>query len=678
MPGEWLLANGLGGYAMGPREGPPGRSYHGWLVAATRPPGGRTLLVGPVEARLDVDGVAVRLDQVETAPGCVEGTAAGWVFDGEPGYQVRTADVLGVSLELAASMVHDANTTVLRWRRLDADPSRRVRLELTPLLACRDHHGAAGTFGTGEPAPPAEPGRIDLAATGDAPGGGGPAARIDWGAGWPVLRMAASAGDVRRVDRRVAVHHREAAARGTVADETLVAVAAFTADLAPGGELALVLSTEAGSIAPIPDPRAAGESLRVAADRAGALLAVAGVRPDDAVASGLVLAADRFIVRRPLRPGRDARDPGRTVIAGYPWFGDWGRDTMISLPGLTLSTGRHAEAAGILRTWAGLVRDGLLPNHFPEGDGGEPAYHSVDAPLWFVHAIGEHGAATGDPALALDLRPTVEAILAAYRDGTRFGIGVDPADGLVRAGERDVQPTWMDAKVAGVPVTPRHGKPVEIQALWVNALRRAAGWARLSGDDVGAARHDRAATLAESSFRDRFWRDGRGWLADVADGRDGDDESLRPNQLFALSLPHPLVDGAAGRRILDAVGRHLVVPGGVRSLAPFEPGYRSWFQGPPEVRDSAYHQGTAWTWLLGPWIDAVARYRGVDAARRALAEALAALDPWATGGVPELLEPEPPYEPRGCPWQAWGVAELLRVRRRYDEPPSARAVTRLP
>jgi predicted glycogen debranching enzyme len=224
----------------------------------------------------------------------------------------------------------------------------------------------------------------------------------------------------------------------------------------------------------------------------------------------------------------------------------------------------------------------------------------------------------------------------------------------------------MDAKVDGVPITPRHGKAVEIQALWVNALRRAAHWADLAGDTERGARHTAAATLAEASFRRRFWRPDLGWLADVVDGPGGDELALRPNQLLALSLPHPLVDEAVGRAILDVVERHLVVPGALRSLAPFEPGYCRSFQGPPAVRDAAYHQGTAWTWLVGPWVDAVARFRGEAAAREAAETALDALDPERTGAIPELLEPEPPHEARGCPWQAWGVAELLRVRRRWS------------
>ena len=655
--GEWLLANGLGGYALGPVEGPPSRGYHGWLIAATRPPDGRILLVGPIEAWLEVDGVATRLDVLETAPGELLGEALPWSLL-DDGVQVRRVDVRGVALELRAWMIRDANATVLRWRRLDAAGDLEVRLHLTPLVGCRDHHGTAGPFGTGEPAPGGPTPDVTVDPTAH------PGVTVAWGERRPVLNLATDTGTVRRVDRRVRVHHREAADRGTVADDLLFGVATFSAALVPGGGLSLVLGTPAGSIAEIPGPGAAAATLHREIDRADALLEHAGVDRADAATAALVRAADRFIVRRPVSPADGADDPGRTVIAGYPWFGDWGRDTMIALPGLTLATGRTLEAEGILRTWAGLLRDGLLPNHFPEDGGGEPAYHSVDAPLWFIHALGEHQRATGSPALALELRGAVESVVDAYRDGTRFGIGVDPADGLVQAGEGDVQPTWMDARVDGVPITPRHGKPIEIQALWVNALLRVAGWARLAGADDAARRHAAAADAAERAFRSRFWRPDRGWLADVVDGPGGDDASLRPNQLLALSLPHPLVDEATGRSVLDAVERHLLVPGGLRSLAPFEPRYRPRFQGPPAVRDAAYHQGTAWTWLLGPWIDALARYRGGETAKAALAAALRALDPDATGAIPEVLEPEPPFEARGCPWQAWGVAELLRVRRR--------------
>ena len=418
-------------------------------------------------------------------------------------------------------MVRDANATVLRWRRLDGDRTRRVRLDLTPLVSCRDHH------------PGSAPGPVPTAVITTDPW---PTVDVGWGSALPALRMATSAGIARPMDRRVPVHHAEDAARGTSPDEVLHAVASFSTDLGPGPAMSLVASTETGSVAAIPEPSRAAETLAATISRGAGLVALAGTTSDD-TATGLALAADRFIVRRraeaaaepavdpaDAQPGvlpgvrwfAPAADPGRTIIAGYPWFGDWGRDTMIALPGLALATGRAEAATGILRTWAGLLRDGLLPNHFPTA-GGVPSYHSVDAPLWFIHAIGEHELVTGDASLALELREAVEHVVRGYSDGTRFGIGVDPDDGLVRAGEGDVQPTWMDAKVDGVPITPRHGKAVEIQALWVNALLRAAHWADLAGDTARGARHTAAAALAEASFRRRFWRPDAG----MARGRRG-------------------------------------------------------------------------------------------------------------------------------------------------------------
>ncbi len=621
--GEWLLANGLGGYALGPRTGPPTRGYHGWLIAATRPPDGRVLLVGAIEAVLVTGGTEARLDEIALAPG------------------VAARDAIRVRLD--AELPPGVNAIALRWTREDnADGPSELRL--TPHLAGRDHHPGA----TVQP-----PARVTIEADGRA-------ATVTWPGDVPELRVAIDRGRIVRTARAITVHYPEESARGTAPDETLHDALMITVELERGESITAVLGTEAGSRDPLPHPAGFPVLASGHAARDRTLIETAGPRAaTDRVVSSLVLAADRFLVRRP-DPTSTEPGEGVTVIAGYPWFGDWGRDTMISLPGLALATGRHAEARRILRTWAGLVRDGLLPNHFPEAGGGEPAYHAIDAPLWFVHALGAYERATGDGTLAHDLRPAVQEIVTRYRDGTRFGIGMDPADGLIRGGAPGLQLTWMDAKVDGVVITPRHGKPVEIQALWIEALGLAAGWADAAGDAATAVAHRAAAARARTAFRARYEDAGRGWLRDVVDGPDGDDDSLRPNQLLALSLIDDLVDPAAASSVLDAVGRHLVVPGGVRTLAPFERGYRPAFQGPPAFRDSAYHQGPAWTWLLGPWITAVANHRGRDAARVELAAAVDALDPARTGAIPELLEPEPPHAGRGCPWQAWGVAELLR------------------
>jgi glycogen debranching enzyme len=637
--GEWLLANGLGGYALGPRSGPPTRGYHGWLIAATTPPDGRRLMVGAIEATATIDGGAHRVDELELAPG--------------------QASRDGIGLRLEAWMPRDTNATCLRWTRTDAS-SKAVRIRLTPLVAGRDHHpGGDGP----------EPAAVTTSISDDQR-----EAIVSWppGRDVPALRIAVDGGRLVRDERTAWVDYPEEVSRGTATGERLQATVALEADLGPGDSVSLVIGVAAGSRAVLPSPAGIDRVAEADATRAATLLDDAGPAADDARVTALVLAADRFLVHRPDLHAHDP-DEGVTVIAGYPWFGDWGRDTMIALPGLTLTTGRHAEARRILRTWASLVRDGLLPNHFPQA--GVPAYHAIDAPLWFVHALGAYERATGDATLPRELRPAVEQITGAYTRGTRFGIGIDPADGLVRGGEGGLQLTWMDARVDGVAITPRHGKPVEIQALWIEGCRLAARWATADGDEEAASAHRTRADRATISFRARFPIPDRAWLRDVVDGPHGDDRSLRPNQLLALSLVPDILDATRARAVVDAVATHLVVPGGVRTLAPFEPGYRARFQGPPAFRDSAYHQGPAWTWLLGPWLDAVLRVRGIRDARAELARHLDALDPDATGAIPELLEPEPPFATRGCPWQAWGVAELLRcagalssVREPFESP----------
>ncbi|HEX5828203.1 MAG TPA: amylo-alpha-1,6-glucosidase [Candidatus Limnocylindrales bacterium] len=617
------MANGIGGYAMGPRAGgEPTRGYHGWLVAATQPPDGRVLLVSSIETVLEAPGEpGRRLAGIELAAGSEAG------------------------IELSAGMVQGANATALTWRlaAIELPPGRDVgaehgiTLRLAPRLAGRDHHP-----GWSAPSPPVEVGL-------DEDGLGG---TVRWAAPLPALHLRASRGLVERVDRTAAITYPEEIARGTAEGEILRVPLELVVTLdSTSPSVTLVLGTGTGSRAPLPDPAAA--PVPAPATHATHL-------------DALRAAAGRFVVHRP-DPRADRPDEGVTVIAGYPWFGDWGRDTFIALPGLALATGRYDDAARILRTWGGLVRDGLLPNHFPES--GRPAYHAIDAPLWFIHALGAYEDATRDGRLALDLLPAWKEILAAYADGTRFGIAMD-TDGLVRGGDPGLQLTWMDAKVDGTVITPRHGKPVEIQALWIGANRRAAAWLERSGDSGGSARATGRAVRAREAFGARY-RDGRlGWLRDVVDGPGGDDATLRPNQLLALAVAPDLVTDEQARVILDACERHLVVPGGVRTLAPFEPGYRPRFQGPPAFRDSAYHQGPAWTWLLGAWLDAVGRWRGEDAARTELRRHLEALDPDRTGAIPELLEPELPHAGRGCPFQAWGTAELLRVATRLLAEPA--------
>jgi predicted glycogen debranching enzyme len=358
---------------------------------------------------------------------------------------------------------------------------------------------------------------------------------------------------------------------------------------------------------------------------------------------------------------RAAGDEAWTVIAGYHWFTDWGRDTMISLEGLTLLTGRLAEAGSILRMFAHHIRDGLIPNLFPEGEN-DGLYHTADATLWFFHALDRYLRASGDRRTLLKLLPLLRDVIEHHLRGTRFGIGVDPEDGLLVQGAGGFQLTWMDAKLGDWVVTPRRGKAVEINALWYNALRLMEDWLAHTRDPEGARFMAELADRVQHAFNRRFWSEPAGHLYDVIDGEHGDDAALRPNQLFAISLPHPVLEPARWPHVLAAVERELLTPVGVRSLSPRHPDYKRTYRGDLRTRDAAYHQGTVWSWLIGAYIDALLRVRPDDfgAARRAIGGLLEHLDTQGVGMIGEVFDAEPPYHPGGCIAQAWGVAELLR------------------
>jgi predicted glycogen debranching enzyme len=347
-----------------------------------------------------------------------------------------------------------------------------------------------------------------------------------------------------------------------------------------------------------------------------------------------------------------------TVIAGYPWFGDWGRDTMIALPGLAIATGRTDIGARILRTFAAFVDRGMLPNRFPD-QGEAPEYNTVDATLWYFEAIRTCHAATGDDGLLKELFPVLENIIDWHVKGTRYGIAVDPADGLLRSGEEGVQLTWMDAKVGDWVVTPRTGKAVEINALWYNALRAMADFGRRLGGPSTA--WDGMAARVAASFA-RFWNADGGYCADVVDGPHGDDASLRPNQIFAVALPHTPLAPDRQRQVVDACARHLLTSHGLRSLAPGDPQYRGQYGGDQWARDGAYHQGTVWSWLLGPFALAHFRVYGDRVAARAFLEPMAHhVGAYGIGSIAEIFDGDPPFRPGGCVAQAWSVAETLRA-----------------
>ena len=422
----------------------------------------------------------------------------------------------------------------------------------------------------------------------------------------------------------------------------------FTALLQPGESLTLVASTER-------EPKLDGDAayaLRQDLERG----LLRGFSQPDAPPwiRQLVLAADQFIVRRATLDDAD----GRSTIAGYHWFGDWGRDTMISLPGLTLATGRHEVAASILSTFARYVDRGMLPNRFPDA-GETPEYNTVDATLWYFEAIRAYHEATGDDGLLRDLYPVLRDIIAWHQRGTRYSIHVDPADGLLYAGKPGVQLTWMDAKVGDWVVTPRIGKPVEINALWYNALRSMADFARRLGQP--AEDYEALAEHARAGFA-RFWNHAAGYCYDVIDGPQGNDLALSPNQILAVSLPHSPLDPAKQRTVVDVCARQLLTSHGLRSLAPDDPAFIGHYGGDQRQRDGAYHQGTVWGWLIGPFVTAHLRvYRDPAAARAFLAPFAHHLADHGLGSVSEIFDGDPPFTPRGCIAQAWSVAEVLRV-----------------
>jgi predicted glycogen debranching enzyme len=437
----------------------------------------------------------------------------------------------------------------------------------------------------------------------------------------------------------------------------------FQLELRAGERATLAASTEAWETLRALRP---SEVLAFETERRQYLIGKAGPAAEDTVAAELVIAADQFIVvprgrLEDMTRAQAAGDEVRTVIAGYHWFTDWGRDTMISLEGLTLSTGRREEARWILGTFAQHARDGLIPNLFPEGED-MGLYHTADATLWYVHALHRYVEATGDRHTLRRLLPLLLEVVDHHVRGTRFGIGVDPSDGLLKQGQEDYQLTWMDAKVDGWVVTPRRGKAVEINALWYNALELLRRWVEEERGPAAAAPLAEHADKARRSFNERFWYDAGGHLYDVVDGEQGDDPACRPNQLLAFSLAHPVLEQRRWERVLQVAQERLLTPVGLRSLAPGHPDYKPRYYGDLRSRDAAYHQGTVWAWLIGPFVECWLKVYPEDrASARAFLEGFVPhLGQACIGSVSEIFDAEPPFTPRGCVAQAWSVAELLR------------------
>jgi predicted glycogen debranching enzyme len=658
---EWLVANGLGGYASGTVAGVCTRRYHGLLVAAV--PGlGRTVMLQHLSERIRLPGGrTARLSGEESAVGlALHGADSLQEFRLEMGLPVWTYEVEGAVVEKRLLLPHGQNTVHLSYRLL-AGPGA-VRLTLRPGVHFRPHEAAVSSSLHGYRFA-AERGRYEIVA--DDP-------RL------PALRLLVH-GERRAFtleeERLAEVVYRVEGSRGYDQQGDLYSPGFFRVDLGPGAPVALVASTEPWDVVAALAP---DEAARAERDRREALVERAAPVARRGPAAELVLAADAFLVEPTGRVHEAARaraegDVPRTVIAGYHWFTDWGRDTMISLEGLTLATGRADEAASILRAFARHARDGLIPNLFPEGDS-EGLYHTADATLWMFHALDRYVATTGDRGTLRRLLPTMEDVVRRHLEGTRFGIGVDPADGLLRQGEEGHQLTWMDAKCDGWVVTPRRGKAVEINALWYAALRALERWIAAERGPAAAAAAGEAAARARESFNRRFWYREGGWLYDVVDGEGGrDDPAFRPNQILAISLPDAVLERDRWRPVVEAVRERLVTPRGLRSLAPDHPDFKASYHGDLRTRDAAYHQGTVWSWLIGPFVDAWRKVHADDraGARRLLGGLLEHLDEGCVGQISEIFDAEPPFTPRGCVAQAWGVAELLRalVATADDEPP---------
>ncbi len=643
---EWLVTNGIGGYAMGSLAGARTRRYHSLLTASLRPPTLRTVTVANMDAWLEIDGRRSPLVTHHWAAGVVlpDGYRHLESFRLEGTIPVFVWAIGDVRIVQRIWMEHGHNTTYITYTY--ARGTSNVRLALKPLCACRDHRALTkGGY------------HIDVEPSA-APWPNGQAVTVlahteRMGGSMPPFRILTNGGSITpESEWWWSFHLAEEKRRGEENQEDLFAAASIMADLKLGNTLAVVLTAEAS------DPQPWHDALHAEQQRQQELIAQAHL-DDDAPqwVRQLVLAADQFIVTRSV-----GGEPGKSVLAGFPWFSDWGRDTMIALPGLTIATGRHKEAAAILRTFAQFADRGMLPNRFPDA-GTSPEYNTVDATLWYFQAVYACYRARNDEDVVRELYPVLADIIQWHIDGTRFNIRMDPDDGLLYAGQPGTQLTWMDAKIDDWVVTPRVGKPVEINALWYNALRVAAELATALDKPQDAQHYTALADHALESFKARFWYNG-GYLYDVIDGPDGDDPTLRPNQIFAVALPFPLLDEAHAKAVVDICARELVVSYGLRSLAPDETDYVGHYGGDPLQRDSAYHQGTVWSWLIGPFVSAhYAVYQNPKVALSYLEPLADHLNDHGLGTISEIFDGDPPHTPRGAIAQAWSVAEILRAWR---------------
>lgn len=652
---EWLVTNGIGGYACGTVAGILTRRYHGLLIAALQPPLGRTLMLTKLEEVVHYDHQVYSLSTDRWMDGSLDPQGYRYIerfsLNGTvPTWQFAIGDAL---LEKRLWMQQGANTTYVQYTLQRA--SQPLALMLKALVNYRDHHGNVRSWGWQMAVERVESGVCVRALPHATP-----------------LYLLSDRADVLLVhDWYYGFDLATERYRGLSDREDHFHAATFHLTLEPGESVVIVAGTEAtpnlNGTAAFKQRQAYEQKLLNLwrTDRPGVS------REASSWIAQVVLAADQFLVNRSVNvpssesyPGAET-DPasstqlsGKTIIAGYPWFSDWGRDTMISLPGLTLATGRSEIARLILRTFAHYVDQGMLPNRFPDA-GETPEYNTVDATLWYFEAINQYYKTTQDDDLLMELFPVLADIIHWHCRGTRYNIHLDPADGLLYAGEEGVQLTWMDAKVGDWVVTPRTGKPIEVNALWYNALRTMAKFARQLGKP-----HQEYEAIADRTLArfPRFWNPALGYCYDVVDGPNGDDPSLRPNQIFAVSLPESPLTPAQQKAVVDVCGRSLLTSFGLRSLAPDHPDYQGHYGGDPRQRDGSYHQGTVWGWLIGPYVLAHLRVYGDPIQARQFLEAMTDhLCDHGIGSLSEIFDGDPPMTPRGCIAQAWTVAEVLRA-----------------
>jgi predicted glycogen debranching enzyme len=639
---EWLVTNGIGGYASGTIAGLLTRRYHGLLIAALNPPLDRTLLLAKLDETAEYDAQIYPLSSNRWADGSI--SPAGYQhterfsLDGTvPVWRFALGDAL---LEKRVWMQQGANTTYVQYTVRRA--TQPITLTLKALVNYRDYHGDT-QGGWQMEVKPVEQGVCVTAYPGASPlyllTDGAYASPVhDWYYGFDL----AAERDRGLSDREDHLH-----------------VATFTATLNPDDTLTLVASLEhqldINSEVALQKRRGQEQRLIKQFETGrSAQFPNNHIPKTPAWIHQLVLATDQFVVDRP-----SPNEPtGKTIIAGYHWFGDWGRDTMISLPGLTLSTGRPEIARSILRTFARYVDRGMLPNRFPDA-GERPEYNTVDATLWYFEAVRHYYSMTEDEDLLRELFPVLADIIHWHCCGTRYNIHLDAADGLLYAGEMGVQLTWMDAKIGDWVVTPRIGKPIEVNALWYNALRTIAKFARQLGKP-----HQEYEAIADRTLAKflRFWNDDAGYCYDVIDTPNGNDPSLRPNQIFAVSLPDSPLNQAQQKAVVDVCGRKLLTSYGLRSLSADHPHYSGHYGGNSYQRDSVYHQGTVWGWLMGPFVLAHLRvYRNPAQARQFLEPMASHLVASGLGSLSEIFDGDAPMTPHGCIAQAWTVAEVLRA-----------------